>query len=176
MTIPEAILQIDNIEKRLRGGLSTYVASVGADLCADIADRVINSGQSSDGSQFSHYSTRQAPAFFYVGRSRSAAADSKVKALSAAHRTLSYQQFRQINNLPTSFKNFSFTNEMWRGFGLKKAYFTGTEYVLVIGGKTAASAEKIAWMARQEGKSIIHPNPAELSGIARVITKKALNG
>lgn len=174
MTIAEAIARIDNIERRLRGGLSNELAAAGSDLCASIANRVINNGENSDGGSFSPYSTKEVPAFWYVGRSRSGAADNRVRQAAARRETLSYAEFRQINNLPTSPKNFSFTNEMWRGFGVKKAVFTGNEYILTIGGKTQASADKIAWMAGQEGRSIIAPNDQELNRLARVLTEKAL--
>lgn len=174
MTIAEAIARIDNIERRLRGGLSNELAAAGADLCASIANRVINNGENADGGNFSPYSTKEVPAFWYVGRSRSGAADNRVRQAAARRETLSYAEFRQINNLPTSPKNFSFTNEMWRGFGVKKAVFTGNEYILTIGGKTQASADKISWMAGQEGRSIIAPNNQELNRLARVLTEKAL--
>lgn len=174
MTIPEAIQHLTNIENRLRGGLSNDLAAAGADLCADIANRVINDGESESGGLFTPYSTKEVPAFWYIGRSRNSAADARVRAIARQRGALSYRDFRGLNNLPTSPKNFSFTNEMWRGFGVKKAVYQNGQYILTIGGKTSASADKIAWMAGQEGRSIIAPNDEELNRIARTLTQKAL--
>lgn len=176
MTISEKIAQLDNIEARLRGGLSNVVAALGADLCADIADRVINKGENFKGGQFSAYSEKEVPAFWYLGRSLNGGGEAKVKAAAKKKEGVSYREFREFNNLPGSPKNFSFSNEMWRWFGVKAAQFTGTEYVLLIGGKTKASADKMAWMEGQEGYSIIAPNETELTRLAKAITDKIING
>ena len=175
MTISQKIAQLEKIEAMLKGGASNLVAAFGSDLCASIAGRVINSGESSDGSSFSSYSTTPVPAFWYFGRSRNSAAEAKVKAAAKRKESISYRQFRGFNNLQEAPKNFSFTNEMWRGFGVKKAEYVGGKYVLLIGGKTKESNERIAWMSGQEGRSIIAPNDQELNRLAKAITDKIVN-
>jgi hypothetical protein len=170
MTIAQSISELENIEARLRGGLNNVVAAEGANLCADIADRVINKGVSADGTQFSAYSTKEVAAFRYLGRSLNAGGEAKIKAAAKKREGVSYREFRDYNNRETAFKNFSFTNEMWRGLGVKKATFTGGSYILVIGGKTKASEDKIDWMEGQEGKSIIEPNGIELNRLAKAIS------
>ena len=100
----------------------------------------------------------------------------KVKAAAKKKEGVSYRQFREFNNRPGSPKNFSFTNEMWRGFGVKNAQFNGGQYILIIGGKTKTSDERITWMSGQEGRSIIEPNQAELTRFAKAITERIVNG
>lgn len=176
MTISESIAKLDRIEAMLRGGAVNILAGLGADLCADIADRVINKGEGADGTKFSAYSTKEVPAFWYFGRSVNAGGEAKVRAEAKKKEGVSYSEFRSYNGRETGFKNFSFTNEMWRGFGVKAAQFSAGNYVLLIGGKNKASADKIAWMGGQEGRSIIEPNKAEMARIAKAITDKILNG
>jgi len=176
MTISEAIAKLDRVEGLLRGGANNIVAAAGADTAAAIADRVINKGLSADGTLFSAYSTKPVPAFWYTGRSRNGSGEAKIKAAAKKKEGVSYKQFREFNNLPGAPKNFSFTNEMWRGFGVKQATFDGGRYILVIGGKTKVSQERIEWMGGQEGRSIIEPNETELNILARVITEKVING
>lgn len=175
MTISEGIAKLDRIEAMLRGGAANIVAGLGADMCADIANRVINTGQNADGGTFTPYSTKPVPAFWYRGRSVNAGGEAKIRAAEKKREGVSYRQFREFNGRQGAPKNFSFTNAMWRGFGVKNAQFNGTAYVLLIGGKTQDSADKIEWMAGQEGKSIIEPNRVELQRLAKQITQKILN-
>jgi len=174
MTISEKIAQLDGIEKMLRGGAANIVAALGSDLCASLADRVINSGKNADGQQFSPYSEKKVPAFWYYGRSLNAGGEAKVKAAAKRKEGVSYREFRQFNNRPGAPKNFSFSNEMWRGFGVKSAQFDGGKYILVIGGKTKVSSDRIEYVSSQEGRSIIEPSPQELDRLAKQLTSKLL--
>lgn len=73
-------------------------------------------------------------------------------------------------------KNFSVTNEMWRGFGVKRVEYSGGIYTLTLGGKTKASADKIGWMNAQEGRSIIAPNRVEKEWAVESLLRYVLNG
>lgn len=174
-SISDQIERIKAIEARLRN-LSDAIATAGADLCAAIADRVINNGEKATGGKFSPYSTKEVPAFWYMGRSLNAQGEAKVKAAAKKKEGVSYKEFREFNNRPTNFKNFSFSQEMWRGFGVKKVESNGGTYTLVIGGQTPESEEKIAWMSGQEKVSIIAPTEQEKRDILRTLTNKVLNG
>ena len=174
-SIQQQIERMEGIERRLNGGASSVVTLAGADMAADIANRVINNGENSEGSKFSAYSTKAVPAYFYYGRSRNAGGEAKVRAANKKKQGVSYNDFRQFNGLGT-LKNFSFTNALWRGFGMKSVTYSAGVYTLTLGGKTADSADKIEWMHGQEGKSIIAPNQAEKARAAKSITKFVING
>ena len=174
MTISEKIAELEGIEMMLRGGAANIVAALGADLCASIADRVINSGKNADGQQFSPYSEKKVPAFWYTGRSLNASGEAKIKAAAKKKEGVSYREFRQFNNRPGAPKNFSFSNEMWRGFGVKNAQFESGKYILVIGGKTKVSSDRIEFTSSQEGRSIIEPDTQELNHLAAQLTNKIL--
>lgn len=174
-SINEQIQRFEAIKNRLLN-LSDAIATAGADLCADIADRVINRGERGEGGKFSPYSTKEVPAFWYMGRSLNAQGEAKVKAAAKNKEGVSYKEFREFNNRPTGFKNFSFSQEMWRGFGVKKVESKGGEYTLVIGGQTKESEEKIAWMSGQEKVSIIAPSKQERDRLIQTLTNKVING
>mgnify|MGYP001025859369 CR=1 FL=1 len=165
--------KFDLIERRLLN-LSSDITSEGANLCADIADRVINDGRGADGGKFSPYSTKEVPAFWYIGRSLNAGGEAKVKAAAKKKEGVSYKDFREFNNRPTDKKNFSFSNDMWRGFGVKEVKYSGGVYTLEIGGQNAESQDKIDWMSGQEGRSIIAPSKVELKRVLDSLTRKIL--
>ena len=173
MSVNGQIQRINEIQQRLLN-LTNEVAAEGATMCADIADRVINEGKAGDGGGFSPYSTKKVPAYWYVGRSLNAAGDAKIKAAAKNKEGVSYKDFREFNNRPTDKKNFSFSNEMWRGFGVQKVERTGDAYLLVIGGQNKESQEKIDWMSGKEGKSIIAATKAELSRLINKLTQTVL--
>lgn len=176
MTILQYIGRLEQMERLLNGGATSALAALGSDMCALIANRVINTGEGADGAKFTPYSTKEVPAFWYFGRSRSGGGEAKVRAAAKRKEGVSYRKFRGFNNLPESPKNFSFTNEMWRGFGVKSAQYSGGKYILLVGGKTKESQERILWMSGQERRSIIAPSAKELNTLARLLTQKIVNG
>lgn len=179
MSIDQAFEKVSRVEALLRDGLPDVIRVSGGDLCAAIADRVINEGRGANGQAFRPYSDRGVPAFFYFGRSRSAAGESRMRRAAKERKAVSYREFRAANNLPTGIKNFSFTNDMWRHFGVKGVKPSANGYTLTIGGTTPAAQNKIRWNSEKEGRSIIDPNPEEKGRIVAVIVetlKRAING
>ena len=79
---------------------------------------VLSKGERADGGKFSPYSTKGVAAFRYFGRSRNAAGERAVRDAAKKKQEVSYQDFRRMNGLGTSIKNFQFTGEMWSGFGV----------------------------------------------------------
>ena len=171
--------QIDRltaIERRLNGGALTVLPVIGADLAAQIANRVISTGEDSQGGKFSPYSTKDGPAWWYFGRSVNAGGEAKVRAAAKKREGVSYSDFRLFNNRGVANKNFFFSGELWRHFGVKSVAYSGGIYTLLVGGKTQASEEKIGWMNGQERRSIIAPNRAEKGRAADSLLRYVLNG
>ena len=171
--------QIDRltaIERRLNGGALTVLPVIGADLAAQIANRVISTGEDSQGGKFSPYSTKDGPAWWYFGRSVNAGGEAKVRAAAKKKEGVSYSDFRLFNNRGVAEKNFFFRGEMWRGFGFKSVTYSGGVYTVILGGKTKDSADKIGWMSAQEGRSIIAPNMREKGRAGDSLLKFAING
>lgn len=175
MTIAQLTTRIDLALNRLDTEIEAQASRAGADLVALITQRVVQTGNSSEGSQFSPYSTQELPAFFYFNRSRTGGADAKVRAKAKKKEPISYKEFRQINNLNTSPKNFEFTGEMWRGFGVLQVQRSQRGATVTIGGRTPAAAEKIDWNTQQEGRSVIAPSKQEIEIVTANLRRWAQN-
>lgn len=162
MKLSEFEQKIERSLSRIESELETQVAIAGNDLVALITNRVVQRGETADGGSFTPYSTTEVPAFFFTNKSRTSSANSAVKQKSKKQETISYKEFRAINNLNTAPKNFEFTGEMWRGFGVTQIQRSPGGVLVTIGGKIKASEDRIAWNSAQEGKSIIKPSKREL--------------
>lgn len=169
MNIDQFARKIEFIKNELKNNLSDVLRVSGGDVCALVANRVINGGQNNEGDLFTPYSQTKVPAYFYFNRSRSGGADKKVRAAAKKKENLSYSDFRDINNLPTDKKNFSFTNDMWRHFGVTQVNKTPNGWAISIGGLTTDAANKIAWLSGQENRSIVEPSNKEVEIITNAI-------
>lgn len=163
MSVDELTAKIDRIIQRVETEIVIEAAKAGADLSALIANRVIQTGKDSGGSAFTPYSTVPVPAFWYFNRSRSGAGEAKVRAKAKKGEKISYRDFRVLNNLNPAPKNFEFTGEMWRGFGVVKTVKTPDGASVTIGGRTPGSEKKLDWNTRQERKDIIEPSKQEIA-------------
>lgn len=162
MTINDLSNRLTRGLQRLDSELEAQVSKAGADMVALITNRVVQTGENSDGGKFSDYSTTEVPAFFFFNKSRNASGEAQVRKKAKAKESISYKEFRGLNNLNTSPKNFEFTGEMWRGFGVAKIQKTPTGARLTIGGRNQASEQKIGWNSEQEKRSIIQPSAQEI--------------
>jgi hypothetical protein len=175
MSIDEILTKLDRLEGILKGPEAAQIVELALnDVCADVANRVIETGKDSDNRSFTPYSNAKYPAFWYSGRSRNASGEARVKAAAKKKQGISYAEFRVYNGLPIAFKNFSFNNTMWRGFGVKSVERRGNIIVGMIGGKTEVSKERIENMRRLEGKDIIRPNRNELQRAGRFVVREIL--
>src|SRR5690554_3208562 len=86
-------------------------AKIALDLSALARRRVINSGQRADGKQFSDYSDKDVPYYFYYGTFPDQRVD---KARDSMGNVFSYKDWRDFLGRPTNIKNFSLTGEMWK--------------------------------------------------------------
>jgi hypothetical protein len=132
------------------------------DLAQQIKLRVTNSGKDAQGGAFTPYSTTQMPSFFYFGKSRNASAEQRVQR--SSKKTLSYKDFRTLNGLETNKKNFEFTGDMWRNFGVVDTKYSNGIVSVTIGGTSDDAANKIAWLSAQEKNNIVEPNATEVQG------------
>ena len=72
------------------------------------------------------------------------------------------KQIRAENKMQTAFKDFTFTGEMWRGFGVKSFSKSTSKLSVTLGGKTPKSAEKLQKNTAREERNIIEPSKEEL--------------
>lgn len=162
MTIREQIQRITDLIEFIEIGLPELAETVLAkDLAALVSDRVIQDGENYLGGSFKPYSTKTVAAFRFWGKSRTQAAERKVRERSRARGAMSYTEFRNINNLNTGKKNFEFTGEMWRKFGPVKTVKQEGGFKTSIGGTTEDAQRKIDENSAAEGYSIIEANDEE---------------
>ena len=173
MTITELSDRIDRALARIDAELQAQGQKAGLDLVALVSTRVIQRGETADGGRFSNYSEKPTPAFFYFGKSRNQAGERAVQKASKDRRPLSYSEFRRVNGLEVSFKNFEFTGALWRGFGVKSVESSPEGVAVTIGGMNTDAAQKIQWLSEQEGQSIIQPSPAEIDLVKGFLVKWA---
>lgn len=167
MTLSEFEQKIERSIQRLDSEIEIEATKAGTDLVALISNRVIQRGETADGGTFTPYSTTPVPAFFYFNKSRNSSANNTVKQKAKKHESLSYKDFRAINNLNTSSKNFEFTGEMWKGFGVLSVEKSSAGVIVTIGGTATVTVkgvekDKMELNSKQEGRSIIKPSKREL--------------
>lgn len=162
MTPREAAERFDELIDFVRNTLPGIAERVAAtDLVALITNRVVQKGLDFNGASFSSYSTTDIPAYKFWGKSRTQSAEAKLRDLSRQKAKLSYATFRALNNLKTDKKNFEFTGEMWRKFGVISRSASGNNFKISLGGTTTAAQQKIDDNSAEEGLSIIENNSAE---------------
>ena len=133
--------------------------TVANDVYALTQNRIIQKGEDSKGSRFPGYSKKQVPKFFFRGRSRNAGAETRV---AKAKKTLSYEDFRKINNLQTGHVDLYFTGEMWRGTGVAVVGKQNGRIMVAIQGKTEPAKKKVDWNSARYGESILTPSSREI--------------
>lgn len=156
----------------IQDGLPTEVeARAKLDLIALVKDRVVQRGLDKDGQRFSSYSTKKVPAFLYRGRSRSQGAEERVTALGKKGVMLSYKDFREVNNLNSSFKNFEFTGEMWRSINVLETRSTKNQVTVIIGADNQEAADKLQFNSETENVNIIEPSKEEIEVVRKNLEK-----
>ncbi len=163
MSADELQAKIQRIIQRIDSEITVEAAKAGADMAALITDRVVQTGKDSGGNAFSPYSTVPVPAFLYFNKSRSGAGEARVRAKAKKKEKISYRDFRVLNNLNPSPKNFEFTGEMWRGFGVTKTEKTPNGAKVTIGGRTPPSERKLDLNTKREKKDIVEPSAREIA-------------
>jgi hypothetical protein len=160
MEIQLAIDNLSKIEDAVRRGLQKAVVKAANDLASAVALRVVQSGETSKGGKFSNYSTDKVYASSFKGKGRSGGADSRITALGRGAK-ISYSEFRALNNLNTAPKNFEFTGDMWRNFGVMSIEENGLSVTANIGGLTEDAGKKIAGNSKREGIDIASASKKE---------------
>ena len=149
---------IEYIDTELPAFAETVLAN---DLQALVINRVIQDGENYKGQAFSTYSNNPVPAYKFWGKSRTQAAEKKVRDLSKKKERISYSDFRKLNNLKANRKNFEFTGEMFKKVGVLQTLKLPTGVRVIIGGTTSAAREKLQSNSEREGINILEASDAE---------------
>ena len=158
-------------------------AKAGFDIAATVSERVIQKSVSGDGSHFSAYSTKPMLTSGTTVKSKSvwnAKASSKAKRSNLKWVTIQkggknirlfeleggYAELRRLEGFSNRYKNFWFTTEMWRMFGLKQASKSNQGFKLIFAGKTSEAQKKMDENSAREGKNILDMTSGEVQEIS----------
>jgi len=83
-----------------------------------------------------------------------------------------YAQMRRLEGLPTGHKDFTFTTQMWRGFGIKRTTKAKSEFVVTLGGKNVESQKKINVNSDRENINIINLSDQETKLLAKLVDQE----
>lgn len=159
--------------QNLDNALEAEALRMAADAAALIEDRITQTGRKSDGQPLTPYSEKQAPAYLYYGRSRTAAGEQRVRQKAKKREGISYKEFRALNGLNTTPKTLEFTGEMWQGFGVKDVRRIRRGVLEVtIGGKNQRTESLLGYHSERERTQITEPSRQELAQIQRGLSER----
>lgn len=176
--------------KRFRNQLPQYFFNLlkqyaAHDVVGQIEHRVTTTGVAADGRKFSPYSTKPFWTTGRMGKSdrlrKWAFSNENVKWMTVKYGDKNihlfqvpggYKQARQIEGLETSFKNFEFSGQMWRMFGVKRSATSKNNVRVWIGGRTRRSQRLINENSKRENKPIIDMSKKEIDIMEKVVDKE----
>jgi len=152
------------------------------DVVAQIENRITTTGKAADGLMFSPYSTKP---FWTTGRMQKsnrlrnwAIGNPSVKWMTVKYGEKNvhlfqvpggYKQAREIEGLQTQYKDFEFSGQMWRMFGVKRSATAKDNVRVWIGGRSTRSQKLINKNSKREGKPLIDMSKEEIATMEKVI-------
>jgi len=138
----------------IRANRKAETALILQDELALIKSRVVESGQNAAGGSFGKYSQAVVPYWFHGSNLDNADFNVKNKQKELLKKKgyfASYEDWREINNRPTAFKNFSFTNEMMEGIEPMVLADGNDSTTYEFGSDDKAVQDKVNWNKGQDG-------------------------
>lgn len=170
MELTQFIDNLDALAATIRREFQRAVIIAANDIASAVSLRVVHQGENANGQKFTPYSSNKQYASSFKKKGRNASSDAKISALGRGAK-ITYGEFRVMEGLNASPKNFEFTGEMWRKFGVQNVSDTGGQIVVNIGGTTADAAAKIRHQTKREGVEITRANDAEIQIVNQNLTK-----
>lgn len=176
MDFSELQKAIKKAKAEIQASLISEGNVIGADAAALVEDRIVTKGEKAEGGKFSPYSTKPVAAFRYFGRSRNSSGEQGVRKAAKEKRGVSYKDFRELNGLNTSVKNFQFTGEMWRGMGVVNVRLISYSVLeITIGGKNPRSKFLLNAHSERENSNLTEPSKSELQIISETVQTRIVN-
>lgn len=163
----------------LQSSRADETAKIMADDVALVKRRVINEGKLSDGSSTGGYSEAKVPYWFHGGNEYTKKhadfniGNKKKELLKKVGYFTSYKDWREINNRPTAFKNFSFTGYMWKKVAAMLTNNTATTSTYVVGSPETDVQEIIDFNTAKSGP-FLNQSDEEKELISRLNRQRVL--
>ena len=190
MTPDEAAKRFDLLDKMIARDLPVFIQERIAHSAEQLIEqRVRTKGVNYLGGQFKPYSRKPILTSGRTAKSSRIAnqlAGSKAKRRQLEWRTIKhkgqnvrlfilpggYAQMRQMEGLQIAHKDFWFTTQMWRGFGVKRIRKQPGQVTVTLGGTNQEAQDKIDANSQREGINIINISDSELKTLANMIDKE----
>lgn len=171
MSFSGAIRSFQNLVNDLNSSRTAEYEVIVLDAMALVKKRVINQGIDADGNSFGGYSEAVVP--FWYARGKDGVSSNDVDRLKAKHGYFaSYRDLREIKGLPTSNKNFSFTNKMWNS--LEAFTISNSGGKIVIGLRTSNDRDEILEIHHSQSE-ILNLSEAETKLVRQLSRQRILN-
>ena len=148
MDLSQFVERLRLVANELQANREAESVQIGREAMALVRRRIHNDKVDAQGNSFGKYSQALVPKQFFYGKSLSAAADNKVR--NRGYR-MSYEEFREDNNLETDAKDYTFSGEMLRNTGVSDVQNTANTTTVSIGGTTSRSKELIGYHTERDG-------------------------
>jgi len=157
---------LSSVIKELESTRTRDAVAAAANFYAAIQNRNIQRGTDSQGRPYPQYSTNQARKSLFYGKGRNAGANARLRSFKGG--TISYEQFRKLNNLQTNHRDHFFTGRMWRETGVTNPIILPDSVLISITGKTRYAKELLGKNNIRLNTNILEPTQNEIDTIKRM--------
>jgi hypothetical protein len=124
-----------------------------------IKERVIGTGENSDGAKFKDYSDTALPSFFIKSRTGSDKLKKKVEKKIGSK--ASYKDIREQAGLQTEHRDFKFTSRMWNNIIPQVIEMNNGNVSIAIKARDPQEQQKVEWNIQESG-NFLEPSKQEL--------------
>lgn len=183
MTVKEFESKSKNLERAITTKMFDIVAAyAGLTMVSQISNRVIDTQTNAKGSKFPRYSDKPVLSSGTTERGKhvwNKLASSKTKRKQLEWVTVNghklfvvpggYAEIRRLSGELNTNKNFFWTGEMWKKFGITKKQRTKTGFRIRLAGLNAEAQKKMDENSRREGINILDLTQQEEKELAQYI-------
>ena len=190
MTLQELSASLKRASQQINADFPQWAnVALGNTALAMLKQRIVNTGQASDGSSYKPYSTK--PTFIGASSFRTKAAANSVFGTVTKRRALEwrkvrghnlailpggYKQIRQIDGSQVSHKSFLRTGEMWLSIHTLGTQAAGEgKFTTTVGTKVDLSNKKLEGNTAREGKEILMISKKEEQELTKILDKYITN-
>lgn len=136
-----------------------------------IKERVIGTGENSEGSKFKDYSDVELPTLFIKSRTGS---DRLKKKIEKKTSKISYKDLREAAGLPTDHRDFKFSGNMWNNIHPTITEVKDGTVTISINAINPDEQKKVKWNIEESG-NFLKPNKDEIKFMGETFSENFIN-
>jgi hypothetical protein len=171
MDISQAGQYFRDLANRVGQSHAKAALAAAGDGIALIKDRVIATGENSEGTKFKDYSDVDLPTLFVKSRTGS---DRLKKKIQKKTSKISYKDIREAAGLQTDHRDFKFTGRMWANIHPKISNIKDGTVTISINAINPDEQQKVKWNIEESG-NFLKPNKDEIKIMAETFNKYFIN-